>query len=54
MEQFTSEELRNLAALINIAPIKGSESVTVALLLQKISTLLIPKGAENPTQEKKD
>ena len=39
---FTPEELKNILALINIAPIKGNEATIVALLQQKISILLTP------------
>lgn len=51
MEQFTIEELKNIAALINIAPIKGGESMTVALLLQKINILLQKNSAEPETKD---
>ena len=44
--QFTPEDLKNMYALISVAPIKGGESVTVALLLQKITGLLTPKEEE--------
>lgn len=51
METFTQEELRNIAALISIAPITGKDAVPVALLQQKISTMLQP---EAPKPEKED
>lgn len=41
---FTTEELKNILALINIAPIKGMEATTVALLQQKITQMLEPKA----------
>jgi len=37
---FTQEELKNLLALIAVAPIKGIEATTVALLQQKITSLV--------------
>lgn len=42
MQNFTHEELKNILALIGLAPIKGSEAVTVALLQQKINQMLAP------------
>lgn len=47
---FTQEELKNIKALIGIAPIKGTDALTVALLLQKIEGLLTPE----PKKEEKD
>jgi len=47
---FTNDELKNIKALIGIAPIKGTDALTVALLLQKIESLLVPE----PKEEKKD
>jgi len=65
MNQFTNEDLNNIKALILKAPITGNESVTVAILLQKIQTLMIstkeeikpeatthPKTKEKPTPKK--
>lgn len=40
MNEFTQEEIKNILALISIAPIKGQEATTVALLQQKLTTLL--------------
>jgi len=40
---FNKEELKNILALINIAPIKGGEATTVAILQQKIVGLLTPQ-----------
>lgn len=53
MEKFTNEELKNLAALINTAQIRGNESFTVALLLQKIQRLLETPPKEEKKEEKK-
>lgn len=39
---FTQEDYKNLLALINIAPIKGQEAMTVALLQQKLTSKLEP------------
>ncbi len=54
---FTTDELKNLLAIINIAPIKGSEAVTVALLQQKVAGLLskveVPVDVKQPEPEKK-
>lgn len=38
--QFTNDELKNILALIDQAPIKGSGAITVALLIQKINNIL--------------
>ncbi len=52
--QFTKEELQNLLALVNSAPIKGVEATTVALLQQKIAALLKePKEEKELPKEKK-
>lgn len=48
MNNFTQEELKNILALINIAPIKGNEATTVALLQQKIFKMLTPETSEKP------
>jgi hypothetical protein len=42
MNNFTQEELKNILALVNLAPIKGQDAVTVALLQQKLSGLITP------------
>lgn len=47
METLTPEDIKNLIALISVAPIKGSESMTVALLLQKLNAMLQPKPKED-------
>lgn len=41
--QFSAEELKNLAILVGKAHITGAESATVALLLQKIGKMLTPE-----------
>ena len=52
---FTQEELRNLLALIGIAPIKGSEATTVALLQQKITALVSNEvPSVQPAKSEKD
>lgn len=45
---FNHQELSNILSLIKIAPITGEQAMTVAVLQQKISTLLAtpPKPAE--------
>ena len=54
-ERFSNEELKNIALLISKANITGGEAMVVALLLQKINTLLAPPKAEvAPQEEKKD
>ena len=40
---FTPEELRNLSVLINLATIKGEQAITVGLLQQKLSKMLVPE-----------
>ncbi len=47
---FTQEELKNIIALIALAPIKGSDAYTVALLQEKLSKLLVVE----PVTEKKE
>ena len=41
-QAFSQEELKNIAILIQKSTITGAESTTVALLLQKIGSLLTP------------
>jgi hypothetical protein len=53
MNQFTNDELNNILNIINIAPIKGSNAMTVALLQQKIVNLMKP-DEKRPESEKKD
>lgn len=43
MENFTQEEIKNILVLISLAPIKGAEAATVALLQEKISKFLTPE-----------
>lgn len=50
---FTQEELKNISVLINIAPIKGAEATTVALLQQKINNLLVLPSENSPEPEPK-
>ncbi len=52
--QFTQEELNNMGLLIKKANITGNDALTVALLLQKISSLLTPsaQAEEKKTDEK--
>lgn len=38
--QFTQEEIKNILALINVAPIKGQEAFIVAQLQMKLNNLL--------------
>jgi len=49
---FTQQELMNLKALVLRSPIEGEESLAVALLLQKIDSLL--KEEETPKEEPKE
>lgn len=52
---FTQEELKNISALIQLAPITGKESVTVAQLLIKIGGMLTETlTTEALKEEKKD
>lgn len=41
--EFTPQELKAIASLIGLAPITGKEAPGVAMLLQKISSMLTPK-----------
>lgn len=45
--ELTKEDLGNIFSLISVAPIKGSEAPTVAILQQKIRALL----QDNPEKE---
>ena len=47
--QFDKTELSNLIALVNKAPVTGLESTTVALLLQKLATMLQAAQAQEVT-----
>lgn len=49
---FTNEELKIILALISLAPIKGSDALAVALLQQKIETLMKP-AEPKPEEPKK-
>lgn len=42
MNNLTQEDLKNILALINNAPIKGGESLIVAALVQKLTSMLAP------------
>lgn len=53
MDNFTSEDIRNIVVLISKAPITGNESITVALLLQKLNTILNTVAKETPKEEEK-
>ncbi len=52
MNNFTPQDIQNIIALINLAPIKGGEATTVALLQQKLAGLL-PAETPAETKEKK-
>lgn len=52
--QFTQEELRNILALINIAPIKGGEAFTVANLQVKIQQMIENNTVVEKPVEKKE
>lgn len=41
----TDADIKNLLALINLAPIKGNEAVTVAILQQKLTGMLTPEAS---------
>jgi len=45
-ERFSPEELKNISLLISKATITGGDAMVVALLLQKINTLLAPPKVE--------
>jgi len=49
MQELNQEDYKNILALIGIAPIKGQEATTVAILQQKLSRLLTPE--EKPKEE---
>jgi len=49
---FTPQELQALSALLQRVDLKGNEAMTVALLQQKIATLL-PKEVKVEDKEKK-
>lgn len=43
MKELTQEDIKNILALISVAPIKGLEATGVAVLQQKLLGLLTPK-----------
>ena len=43
----TPEDIKNIVALINAAPIKGLEAPTVTALLQKLESMLKPPLPDN-------
>lgn len=47
----TEEEIKNIIVLISNSQIKGSDAMTVALLVQKLNAALLPK--EEVKEEKK-
>ncbi len=49
---FTKEELNSILALINLAPIKGSDALVVAILQNKIAKMLEPVAATTPEEPK--
>lgn len=52
MDKFTQEEIRNILALINIAPINGNQATTVVLLQQKLVKLLNEDIQTSPKGDK--
>lgn len=55
MDKLTNQDINNLLSLINIAPIKGNEAMTVAVLQQKLNAMLVPDSAPiTPAPEKKE
>ena len=53
----TAQEIQLIIALINVAPIKGSEALMVSNLRIKLNTLLKPsekKPTESPQEDKKE
>jgi len=53
-ERFSNEELKNISLLISKAQIMGGEAMVVALLLQKINTLLATPMATPKVEEPKE
>lgn len=51
MEKLTQEDIKNIIALISVAPIKGQEATTVAILQQKLLSLLTPTKDEASKQQ---
>jgi len=57
MKTLNNEDIKNILALINLAPVKGSDAMTVALLQQKLSGMMIedlpaPTTASSETKKK--
>lgn len=48
----TQEEIKNLVTLIALAPIKGSDAMTVALLQQKLAKMLAPEPKKDDKEGK--
>lgn len=49
--QLTEQDIKNTISLINAAPIKGNEAMTVALLVQKLTNMLTPIGSVTTKEE---
>lgn len=49
---FTKEELTNIGKLIQSASITGRDSITVAVLLQKIEKLINPPESQKEKDKK--
>jgi len=49
---FNQEELKNILALVSIAPIKGADAMTVAFLQQKINALLVTESVSTEETKK--
>lgn len=49
-KELNVQDYKNLLALIAIAPIKGNEATTVAVLQQKLNTLI----SESPEEKAED
>lgn len=52
MDTLTNQDINNIIALINIAPIKGNEATTVAILQQKLTQMLTPEASITPETPK--
>lgn len=51
--EFTNEELKNLAVLLQRVDLKGNEALPVAMLQQKIAKLLTPEEPKDDKGEPK-
>jgi hypothetical protein len=51
---FNQQELQNILTLINRAQISGQEAIGVAILQQKIASLLQPKENAEPGKTKNE